>query len=111
MANTLTILSFEDWYDICEEEINIQLAESGADRELDFDSEREFEKRYTEYIDSIMNEDLYVLVRWPDSQDYMKYDWFEEEAMLALGKEEFTGSSAYFIPANRIKNEKLFIQG
>ncbi len=102
MTTTLTILSFEDWYDRYEEEINIELAELGADRELDFDSEREFEKRYTKYIDSIMNKDLYVLVRWPDSQDYMEYDWFEEEAILALGKEEFTGSSAYFIPANRI---------
>lgn len=111
MATTLTILSFEDWYDIYEEEISINLAESGADRELDFDSEREFEKRYTKYIDSIMNEDLYVLVRWPDSQDYMEYDWFKEEAILALGKEEFTGSSAYFIPVNRIKNENLSIQG
>jgi len=58
-----------------------------------------------------MTKDLYVLVRWPDSQDYMGYDWFEEEAILALGKEEFTGSSAYFISVTRIENEKLFIQG
>ena len=49
-----------------------------------------------------MNKDLYVLVRWPDSQDYMEYDWFEEEAILALGSEDMTGSSAYFIPINRI---------
>jgi hypothetical protein len=56
-----------------------------------------------------MIKDLYVLVRWPDSQDYIEYDWFEEEAILALGKEEFTGSSAYFIPVNRIKNENLSI--
>ena len=39
MTSKLTILSFEEWYDLYEEEINIELAESGADRELDFDSE------------------------------------------------------------------------
>ena len=42
--------------------------------------------------------DAYVLVQWPDSQDYMEKEWFEEEAILALGSEEQTGSSAYFIP-------------
>lgn len=47
-----TKLSFEDWYDINEEEINIELAETGADRELCFSSENEFEKRYNDYHDS-----------------------------------------------------------
>jgi len=44
-------LKFDDWYAFNEESINIQLAESGADREMDFDSELEFEKRYQEYCD------------------------------------------------------------
>ena len=47
-------------------------------------------------------EDNYLLVRWPESQLYMEEPWFKEEAILALGSEEVTGSSAYFIPENRI---------
>ena len=30
--------------------INVELAESGADRELDFHSEKEFEERYEKYL-------------------------------------------------------------
>ena len=45
------ILDFEEWFGVYEDEINIELAESGADRELDFDPELEFEKRYQEYLD------------------------------------------------------------
>jgi hypothetical protein len=48
--------------------------------------------------------DGYVLVEWPDSQEYMEEEWFEDEAILALGAEEQTGSSAYFIPIKRIVN-------
>ena len=44
----------------------------------------------------------YVLVEWPDSQDYMEEEWFEEEPILALGSEDTTGSAAYFIPIKRI---------
>ena len=44
----------------------------------------------------------YVLVEWPESQDYMEEEWFEEEAILALGSEDKTGSSAYFIPIKRV---------
>lgn len=43
----------------------------------------------------------YVLVNWPDSQEYMEESWFGDEAILALGSEEKTGSSAYFIPLQR----------
>jgi hypothetical protein len=32
----------------------------------------------------------------------MLEEWFEEEAILALGSEDRTGSSAYFIPIKRI---------
>ena len=45
-------LSFDEWYEINEEEINIELGETGADRELDFDPEREFDERYEKYINS-----------------------------------------------------------
>jgi len=51
------ILSFEDWCAQNEEEINIELAESGADREMDFDSELEFEKRYEKYYESYVDTD------------------------------------------------------
>lgn len=47
-------------------------------------------------------DNIYVLVRWPDVQDYMDYDWFVEEAVL---HPEI--SSAYFIPINRIHKIKL----
>ena len=45
-------LEYEEWYAQNEEEINIELAESGADREMDFDSELEFDKKYQEYLNS-----------------------------------------------------------
>lgn len=41
---------FEQWCEQHQEEIDIELAESGADRELDFDSEREYEIRYEKYL-------------------------------------------------------------
>jgi len=43
-----------------------------------------------------MNE--YILIEWPNSQNYMEQDWFNEEAHLCIDI-----SSAYFIPKNRIK--------
>ena len=48
-----------------------------------------------------MISDNYALVQWPESQDFMEKDWFREEAILALGSEDITGSSAYFIPIKR----------
>lgn len=41
-------------------------------------------------------EDTYSIVIWPDSQEYMEKEWFEEEAILDV--EGKFGSSAYFIP-------------
>lgn len=46
----LSKLSFEEWYDKNENSINIELAESGADREMDFNSEEEFNKKYEMYL-------------------------------------------------------------
>lgn len=43
----------------------------------------------------------HTLVRWPESQSYMEEEWFDHEAILALGSEEVTGSAAYFIPTDR----------
>lgn len=47
--------------------------------------------------------DKYILVTWPDSQDYMELSWFRKEAFLANPTEDNIdiGSSAYFIPIIR----------
>ena len=45
-------------------------------------------------IDTI--KDSYTLVQWPDSQELMEEDWFEEEAILDV--EGKFGGSAYFVP-------------
>ena len=46
------LTDFDEWYDQNEEAINIELAESGADREMDFNPELEFEKRYVKYCEA-----------------------------------------------------------
>jgi len=51
LKNRLDILDYEIWYSDNEEFINMELAESGADRELDFNPENEFEKRYEKYLE------------------------------------------------------------
>jgi hypothetical protein len=43
------MLSFEEWLTVCQDDIDIELAENGADRELDFDPESEYERRYDKY--------------------------------------------------------------
>ena len=45
-------LEYEEWFAEFEDDINIELAETGADRELDFDREREFDKRYEMYLNA-----------------------------------------------------------
>jgi len=52
-----------------------------------------------ELINRLLNlaEDSYVLINWPESQDYMEEEWFNEEALLS---EE----SSYFVPLKRILN-------
>ena len=46
--NILT--EYDVWFHKNEESILIELAESGADRELDFNLEAEFDKRFQKYI-------------------------------------------------------------
>ena len=64
------------------------------------DDNLEINKQVGNFLDTAMSG--YVLVEWPESQDFMEEEWFEEEAILALGSEDKTGSSAYFIPIKRI---------
>lgn len=58
------------------------------------------EEEAKEMLLSIM-EDSYTLVHWPDSQDLMDEEWFEEEAILNTDE-----SSAYFVPTYRLYEEK-----
>jgi DnaJ-class molecular chaperone len=44
-------LSFEEFLELYGEELSIEFAESGADREFEFDLEREQEDRYFEYLE------------------------------------------------------------
>ena len=51
----------------------------------------------------------YVLVRWPESQNFMEEEWFQDEAILMndYNKLDDIGSSAYFIPEQRYDNHWL----
>ena len=44
-------LGYDEWYGENEDRIDMELAESGADRELDFDPEQEYEDRWLKYLD------------------------------------------------------------
>ena len=63
-----------------------------------------FDKDTPKEINTLLNcvNEGYVLIKWPESQELMEEEWFNEEAILALGAEDITGSSAYFIPIKRI---------
>ena len=43
-------LTFDEWYALNEDEINIELTETGSDREMDFDPEMEFDIKYEKYL-------------------------------------------------------------
>lgn len=43
-------LSYDDWFDQHCDELNIKFAETGADREMCFDLEKELEKEYFKYV-------------------------------------------------------------
>lgn len=63
-----------------------------------------FDKDTPKEINTLLNymNESYILVRWPESQELMEEEWFNEEAILALGSEDITGSSAYFVPIKRV---------
>jgi hypothetical protein len=46
------LLEYEEWLAKFESEIDAELAETGAKREMDFDVEREFDKRYEMYLNT-----------------------------------------------------------
>jgi hypothetical protein len=53
--------------------------------------QEDFKERCDEIVELV--EETYTLVSWPDSQEYMDEEWFEEEAVLHPNE-----PSAYFIP-------------
>lgn len=46
-------------------------------------------------FDMFFQPDTYILVPWPEIQDYMDQPWFEEEAVL-------NSNSSYLIPIERL---------
>jgi hypothetical protein len=58
-----------------------------------------------------INEIMFVLVRWPESQQLIEYPWFDTESFLAEHKND--QNAGYFIPKKRYeeyskdKHEKL----
>ena len=45
------MLTYEEWFDLNEESITVELTDSGASREMDFDLEWELDNRYYKYLD------------------------------------------------------------
>ena len=64
------------------------------------EEERESVDKVYKFLDTALSS--YVLVKWPECQNFMEEEWFDKESILALGSEDITGSSAYFIPIQRI---------
>ena len=64
-------LTYHEWLYINIEEIDIELAENGADREMDFDPENEYETRYLQYLSD--ND--------PISEDEWEYSEFLQKQM------------------------------
>lgn len=58
---------------------------------------KETMKKVVQATDEFINsDDLYKKVPWPESQDFMDKEWFEDEAVL-----DITDSASYFIPYKR----------
>lgn len=47
------ILNFDQWLEANQEELDIKAAETGADRELDYDSDAFYEKEYEVYLKTL----------------------------------------------------------
>ena len=85
-------LSFEDWLELNEAELLIEFAESGADRELDFDSEREIEERYDTYCREVDRELTQTIWKFPiDIKDISVIKMPEATQILTVQIDESTG--------------------
>ena len=59
------------------------------------------QKNLIESLVSIV-ESSYTVVCWPESQDLMDEEWFDDEAVLLLGAEDAFGPSAYVVPTAKL---------
>lgn len=50
-------------------------------------------------VTTFNNEDIYIVVSWPEVQELMDAIWFEEEAILDVDMKINGQSSTYLIPA------------
>ena len=50
-------------------------------------------------------EEVYLLVCWPESQDFMEEHWFENEAVLNIEE-----GGNYFIPKHRVEQTEFLNQ-
>ena len=64
--------------------------------QLIFDADYSKEEINDVNNDILVIKDSYCIIPFPDVQEYMEEDWFNEEAMLEV--EGKFGPSAYFIP-------------
>jgi len=102
----MKILNFDDWYDINEEQIYIELTENGSDRELDFDPEKEFDKRYQIYLDDMRENDKWNEIAETIFLKYCKitYTFINDSKTLFLEKDD--AIKALFEFAKIYKNNK-----
>jgi len=47
------VLPFDEWFFLNQIDMDIEFAETGADREMDFDYEKEINKKYKLYLNEI----------------------------------------------------------
>ena len=61
-----------------------------------------FDEKIPKEAKALVNhlDNAYVVVTWPDVQELMEEEWFDEEAILDV--EGKFGDSAYFVPLKRI---------
>ena len=60
------------------------------------------EREKLEFFESVMS-GAYLLIQWPDSQDYMDKDWFDSEGI-------FGNDSSVFVPLQRILDEVEYLK-
>ncbi len=82
------------------ETIGQAIYNSIPDRAAMSEEDKQSEQQVNNFLQTAT--EAYVLVQWPESQEYMEEDWFDAEAILDI--EGRFGDSAYFIPIKRIFN-------
>jgi hypothetical protein len=65
----------------------------------------EYQEVYLQAFENKKLENVYLLVKWPESQVIMDEEWFDKECHLAdMERDPSVGSSAYFVPMNRVRH-------